>query len=46
MKNCMPFIRGAVVASAALAAQVAGAAQLVIAQVAPLSGLEAIAQWG
>jgi branched-chain amino acid transport system substrate-binding protein len=42
MKKYMPFIRGAVVAAAALATQVAGAAQLVIAQVAPLSGLEAI----
>ncbi len=42
MKNCMPFVRGAVVVAATLAAQLAGAAQLVIAQVAPLSGLEAI----
>ncbi len=42
MKKYMPFIHGAVTVAATLAVQVAGAAQLVIAQVAPLSGLEAI----
>ena len=42
MNKYMPLVRGAVVVAAALAVQAAGAAQLVIAQVAPLSGLEAI----
>ena len=42
MKKYLPFIHGAAAVAATLAVQVAGAAQLVIAQVAPLSGLEAI----
>ena len=42
MKQTLPSARGILAAATLLAAQCAGAAQLVIAQVAPLSGLEAI----
>lgn len=42
MKQYRPLVRGVLAMAAALAVQAAGAAQLVIAQSAPLSGLEAI----
>lgn len=42
MQQYKPFLRGVMAVAATLAVQAAGAAQLVIAQVAPLSGLEAI----